>query len=1197
MNPNGFAWLPLSFIAFSVVIQNWVFSPLWKSVGPRISMPTCNLLKLVLGSSMQCEVFNVRFLALVHPSLSIFIGEGCGGFDAFVLFTALFFLKTGMSRQRFARPILFGGLVFGLFLMYWTNIIRMVLIFLFGVFLARYLPRSEATNTAIHLAHIHIGWLLYLGVGLTYLKVFSQFATTFRNFQWKLARTAAVLCLMLSPSLSYSESCGGPKYLNSNCEMQCSQNTCQDTSFNLDASQFQCCPIHSKTNSVSFLWLVLAAALLFIIVRRNPRGASSLCVGFIATRLVFADGFGNTDYLGQWHTVYRAAAQKSSTDPNVALVGRSWHQQQYKALISSYLTTSGLVDNLFVGNTTSGVVGKQLYDLSGSGLDNLCSALTYAYDGFIVGCRSMKTNGYYDVYLVKLTNYGLLDTSFATSGIKATALGGTTGHAFVRGIVYDAATGNGGENGTVVLTGAIGTYSGGVFHPYVAAFSQKTGAQYGSTTSLAGIDGTGVAIAIDTANSKYYTASTQTVANHSFYVHQFNTSLVAAGGNWGSAVDFTKAIGDAAADSVPSSIMMNGTDVVTLGGNRVDTTAAWRCAMVAHKTADGTLNTTFGKVPAPLASGVDSTGISLYALNTTRDCIINSAVTAPSGTNILPVGTIYNGTNYDFLVTKLSNVGALDTSFSTDGIVIQSSGPGDDVLNSAIYLDGSNTYIYGAGRSHHSSLFNGGALAQVATATGAYTNNVVLKLDAAKSDSQMGYPGSGCLDTTFRDLSSYANNGSFVNFSACGAGSGWNGGGTPANPYRLAFDGSNDGINVGQNSSLKFGSGNYTYSAWIKTTSTGTNRIIIAESDNAVAERSVIKSDTEKALFFCRDSGNDDLVATGTSLISNGNWNMITGIRNGTTGSIYVNGILEASNTDAAVGSCDASGIDVFVGSRAVGTGVDHSGSMSDITFLKTNLTASEVKAKFDAEADRFRATHSGNTVRNGLIYNLDAANASLGTGAFANGCAAGDLSWFDLSSLAYHGTLTSFASCGTSEGWNGDGTTTISGAAGPYRLTFDGSADNVSIPSSVLGAISGDFTVVIWLYPTSLGVAYRTVFDSASRHLSLWIGSGWHGIGGTHAGLTYSVPFTTNEWQQLVMTRSGTAVTVYRNGTVTATATNAGSISAETWILGGNPSGGGSYFVGEMASVLLYSRSLTLAEIRQNCNALKSRFNGATCS
>jgi hypothetical protein len=442
---------------------------------------------------------------------------------------------------------------------------------------------------------------------------------------------------------------------------------------------------------------------------------------FLFSSPLFAEGFGKTDYMGGvGHTLLKGAAVKDSSAQAFAAVGRTWDNAagQFKALIASYEYLWGGHDTNF--GRSSGLVGRRLHDFSGAGLDNLCTSVVYANTGFIAACRSRTSSHYYKIYLVKVDELGELVTAFGTNGIKDTGIGGSSDDGLVRGIAYDS------TNTRVVIVGAKGALAGTV-NPFIATFNASTGAQVGSTTLItqnggSSISGTAVAVTVD-STPNYYTASTETAANHNFYVHQFNTSLSQTGGSWGTTPDFTQAISGGAADSVPSGIAIIGTDVVTVGANRINTSSSWRCALTAHKISDGTLDTGFGAMNATLSGTYSTTankGISLFANSTTRDCIINGTLTPPSGSTINVVGTIYNGSNYDAMTASLTSAGALNGSYGTSGIQTSAIGSNDDVLNSMVYMQGSASYFYAVGRSQDASSdkYNGSLTSKLTVSNG-----------------------------------------------------------------------------------------------------------------------------------------------------------------------------------------------------------------------------------------------------------------------------------------------------------------------------------------------------------------------------------------------------------------------------------------------------------------------------------------------
>ena len=179
--------------------------------------------------------------------------------------------------------------------------------------------------------------------------------------------------------------------------------------------------------------------------------------------------------------------------------------------------------------------------------------------------------------------------------------------------------------------------------------------------------------------------------------------------------------------------------------------------------------------------------------------------------------------------------------------------------------------------------------------------------------------------------------------------------------------------------------------------------------------------------------------------------------------------------------------------------------------------------------------------------------------------------------------------SVGTNDG-------TLSGAASFTTLGRVGGAveftgGQVTLPAAVLAAVNAGDTVSasMWIRPRSFAGFYNTVFDSSGRHLSLWIESptvGWAGAGGGSAGLSFSPAWTLDEWQHLVVSYAGSIASrpylVYRDGTQVASWLNGGGQTfSSPWIIGGNPSGGGSPFDGYIDDIQVYDHVLTLGEIQ----------------
>ncbi|MBY0369524.1 hypothetical protein K2X33_02485, partial [bacterium] len=430
------------------------------------------------------------------------------------------------------------------------------------------------------------------------------------------------------------------------------------------------------------------------------------------------------------HVTYRTAATQPGNSTSYLVVGRAFGGSNYKGLITSVLVDGGLKNGSFTKNSAAWYPGTQLIDFAGAGLDNLCNAAVYAYDGYIVACRSMKANGYYDIYLAKFSSSGSLITAFGTNGIMATGVGGnsTKGQAFVRGIVYNDDV-NSSHHGVVTIVGSVGT-NGSNYRPYIASYDQQTGAAWGSTLKLTDYVGTAVNLVYDTTTSNaYYMPGVENSSPKGFHVHKFiysggdsDTSLDEAGSPWGDSIDFTVAGGGT--ESVPTGIALGntgawGVDIVVSGSNKINSsTGPWRCSLVALESSTGNPRSGYGYVG--IAGGTDDEGFTIVShegSTPSHDCIFNNVISLSSG-ETAAVGTSYTGgsANYDQLTVRIASDGVPVSGFGSSGYKLISAGPADDVTNGAV-LVGSN--VYAVGRVHDASLYQGGDVQQFAVSNGA----------------------------------------------------------------------------------------------------------------------------------------------------------------------------------------------------------------------------------------------------------------------------------------------------------------------------------------------------------------------------------------------------------------------------------------------------------------------------------------------
>ena len=141
----------------------------------------------------------------------------------------------------------------------------------------------------------------------------------------------------------------------------------------------------------------------------------------------------------------------------------------------------------------------------------------------------------------------------------------------------------------------------------------------------------------------------------------------------------------------------------------------------------------------------------------------------------------------------------------------------------------------------------------------------------------------------------------------------------------------------------------------------------------------------------------------------------------------------------------------------------------------------------------------------------------------------------------------------------------------GTGSMYFDGSGDVISLLSSDMLTIgTGDFTVEAWINPGSQPGAYGTIVGAAAAGgmvLTLRGAGTSSGIGlnpyGSGDIFNYSYTFTQGTWVHIAVTRLGTSLRIFINGTqLSSTVTNSTNWGAITRI-GAIDSGGSQNFLG----------------------------------
>ncbi len=163
----------------------------------------------------------------------------------------------------------------------------------------------------------------------------------------------------------------------------------------------------------------------------------------------------------------------------------------------------------------------------------------------------------------------------------------------------------------------------------------------------------------------------------------------------------------------------------------------------------------------------------------------------------------------------------------------------------------------------------------------------------------------------------------------------------------LSFDGVNDYVTSGNGSSLNFGAGYFSLSAWIKTTAMGNadNEVVIYFSgSNGYYYFGIHPGNPNPngASFIINDGSTQD-ASYGTTNLFDGKWHNIVFTRDATSLKVFTDGIQE--------GSQPSRGLNVGTGTTTISNkeGSWFNGIIDEVRIYNRALTASEIQANYNA--------------------------------------------------------------------------------------------------------------------------------------------------------------------------------------------------------------------------------------------------------
>jgi hypothetical protein len=394
------------------------------------------------------------------------------------------------------------------------------------------------------------------------------------------------------------------------------------------------------------------------------------------------------------------------------------------------------------------------------------------------------------------------------------------------------------------------------------------------------------------------------------------------------------------------------------------------------------------------------------------------------------------------------------------------------------------------------------------------------------------------------------------------------------NKGAFRFDGSNDFIKVGPNSSLQVN--NVTIAAFFKTVNNGQSvQFIAGYGDTGIAGYWIGTSGGPIRFSIGGGSGNYLQQSSGVTP-NNDQIYYVVGTYDGTNQRVYVNGVLQASAT-TVTGNISYTGLtDGFLVGQVQGftAGRYLTGSVYNVSVYSRALSQAEISQNYEALKSKFTDA----IVQQGLVLNIDAANPYSYGGA--------GTTVYDTSNTALSWTATNVT-------YNSD----------PIKyFSFNGS--NSSLVSSTSTAYdSQTITMECWCYPNSLNqLGFLFEKGAVNSQYSMFFSTTntfyFRTIGGTinNQDLTFTTTtyLTVSAWNHIVCTYNGSSKVIYVNGTQIASVAASGTLQTgqTNQYIGKYGNAGDNYpFNGRIAESRVYNIALTAAQVLQNYNATRTKY------
>jgi hypothetical protein len=328
------------------------------------------------------------------------------------------------------------------------------------------------------------------------------------------------------------------------------------------------------------------------------------------------------------------------------------------------------------------------------------------------------------------------------------------------------------------------------------------------------------------------------------------------------------------------------------------------------------------------------------------------------------------------------------------------------------------------------------------------------------------------------------------------------------------FDGTGDSLTIPNNTAFRIGSGDFTVEGWVLFPTAGGIQAIVSQfnSGGTGPGWTIYKKTTDVIEFF---GGSGTITVTGTTALTVGAWNHFAVVRNGSTITIYVNGVAGGTGTNSSF--TDETTTALYIGARA--DGAPMTGYISNVRIVKgtavytsaftpptTPLTAIANTSLLTCQSNRFidTSTNAFAITRNGDV-SVQRFSPFSPTAAYS---------------------------------------TSVIGGSG----YFDGSGDYLTVANDNTFDTNSTFTLECWFYQPTSGNA--TLFargggaaswsTTDGNQFMLFIESGtlyWQWNNGGPPSISTTAP-AAGQWHHVAVGYNGTTTRFWLNGVSVGTST-----------------------------------------------------------